>query len=150
MIFYLYWYLGSLCIYIISSIYFFFLMIRPPPRSTRTDTLFPYTTLFRSDAGHWAAAQLSDDGTELLLQHSGECESPTAWRMALDGTDPTPRPLLDEAWDSGGPGWLADGRAVAVFGPGACGRVLPPGPGLYAIGRSEQHGVGNEGVTPCS
>src|SRR3546814_15046902 len=26
----------------------FFLMIRPPPRSTRTDTLFPYTTLCRS------------------------------------------------------------------------------------------------------
>src|SRR3546814_5548384 len=29
-------------------IFFFFLMIRRPPRSTRTDTLFPYTTLFRS------------------------------------------------------------------------------------------------------
>src|SRR3546814_15866451 len=29
-------------------VYFFFLMIRLPPRSTRTDTLFPYTTLFRS------------------------------------------------------------------------------------------------------
>src|SRR3546814_12652463 len=29
-------------------LYFFFLMIRRPPRSTRTDTLFPYTTLFRS------------------------------------------------------------------------------------------------------
>src|SRR3546814_18664498 len=28
---------------------FFFLMIRRPPRSTRTYTLFPYTTLFRSD-----------------------------------------------------------------------------------------------------
>src|SRR3546814_4842540 len=28
---------------------FFFLMIRRPPRSTRTDTLVPYTTLFRSD-----------------------------------------------------------------------------------------------------
>src|SRR3546814_5981917 len=27
-------------------------MIRRPPRSTRTDTLFPYTTLFRSRAGH--------------------------------------------------------------------------------------------------
>src|SRR3546814_3641319 len=27
---------------------FFFLMTRRPPRSTRTDTLFPYTTLFRS------------------------------------------------------------------------------------------------------
>src|SRR3546814_20710307 len=32
---------GLLCV--------FFLMIRRPPRSTRTDTLFPYTTLFRSD-----------------------------------------------------------------------------------------------------
>src|SRR3546814_9221093 len=29
---------------------FFFVMIRRPPRSTRTDTLFPYTTLFRSDS----------------------------------------------------------------------------------------------------
>src|SRR3546814_3234141 len=28
--------------------YVFFFMIRRPPRSTRTDTLFPYTTLFRS------------------------------------------------------------------------------------------------------
>src|SRR3546814_5564727 len=32
------------------SIVFFFLMIRRPPRSTRTDTRFPYTTLFRSIA----------------------------------------------------------------------------------------------------
>src|SRR3546814_13894670 len=29
-------------------VFCFFLMIRRPPRSTRTDTLFPYTTLFRS------------------------------------------------------------------------------------------------------
>src|SRR3546814_9436004 len=36
----------------------FFLMIRRPPRSTRTDTLFPYTTLFRSVA----------DFAELLLR----------------------------------------------------------------------------------
>src|SRR3546814_6332484 len=32
-----------------NTILFYFLMIRLPPRSTRTDTLFPYTTLFRSD-----------------------------------------------------------------------------------------------------
>src|SRR3546814_3363112 len=32
----------------ISVLFFFFLMIRRPPRSTRTATLFPYTTLFRS------------------------------------------------------------------------------------------------------
>src|SRR3546814_17105999 len=35
-------------IYLVLFI-FFFLMIRRPPRTTRTDTLFPYTTLFRSD-----------------------------------------------------------------------------------------------------
>src|SRR3546814_15998202 len=34
--------------YRVSVVVFFFLMIRRPPRSTRTDTLFPYTTLFRS------------------------------------------------------------------------------------------------------
>src|SRR3546814_20880686 len=33
---------------LLSIIFVFFLMIRRPPRSTRTDTLFPYTTLFRS------------------------------------------------------------------------------------------------------
>src|SRR3546814_13173654 len=32
----------------LCCMFFFFLMIRRPPRSTRTDTLFPYTTLFRS------------------------------------------------------------------------------------------------------
>src|SRR3546814_17368036 len=35
---------------------FFFLMIRRPPRSTRTDTLFPYTTLFRSFT--WTTQQI--------------------------------------------------------------------------------------------
>src|SRR3546814_10626362 len=39
-------------------ILFFFLMIRRPPRSTRTDTLFPYTTLFRSDLMELALAAL--------------------------------------------------------------------------------------------
>src|SRR3546814_2916744 len=37
-----------MCCCFLSCIVFFFLMIRRPPRSTRTDTLFPYTTLFRS------------------------------------------------------------------------------------------------------
>src|SRR3546814_11143218 len=39
------------CVFVLSCVSdcFFFLMIRRPPRSTRTDTLFPYTTLFRSE-----------------------------------------------------------------------------------------------------
>src|SRR3546814_14853641 len=49
-------YIGSRCTYVVPVhdicclFFFFFLMIRRPPRSTRTDTLFPYTTLFRSHA----------------------------------------------------------------------------------------------------
>src|SRR3546814_1265843 len=35
-------------IVLVGCVLCFFLMIRRPPRSTRTDTLFPYTTLFRS------------------------------------------------------------------------------------------------------
>src|SRR3546814_11923792 len=42
---------------------FFFLMIRRPPRSTRTDTLFPYTTLFRSP-------RLPDDQLIFTLNHA--------------------------------------------------------------------------------
>src|SRR3546814_13889537 len=39
-------------------------MIRRPPRSTRTDTLFPYTTLFRSEAGAGVAVGLVEAGLE--------------------------------------------------------------------------------------
>src|SRR3546814_14625112 len=39
---------GSMVLTLGWSSVLFFLMIRRPPRSTRTDTLFPYTTLFRS------------------------------------------------------------------------------------------------------
>src|SRR3546814_21054049 len=42
----------DVCIFFFIVV-FFFLMIRRPPRSTRTDTLFPYTTLFRSYYGRW-------------------------------------------------------------------------------------------------
>src|SRR3546814_9731066 len=38
-------------------------MIRPPPRSTRTDTLFPYTTLFRSHDVEFAAREIGHDGS---------------------------------------------------------------------------------------
>src|SRR3546814_14200323 len=44
--------------------FFFFLMLRRPPRSTRTDTLFPYTTLFRSEQ----LAALADIGAVAIGQ----------------------------------------------------------------------------------
>src|SRR3546814_14598495 len=46
-------------------------MIRPPPRSKRTDTLFPYTTLFRSAGAH--SYKLGD----LMIGH--------AWAPPSDG-----------------------------------------------------------------
>src|SRR3546814_14252883 len=56
---------------LIFSVVFFFLMRRRPPRSTRTDTLFPYTTLFRSGlaAGRCPFAQ---GGGEVLLAPGAE------------------------------------------------------------------------------
>src|SRR3546814_4622843 len=64
----------------------FFLMIRRPPRSTRTDTLFPYTTLFRS-AAHAVAAEMRpldpervEEGLEprglRSEEHTSELQSP--------------------------------------------------------------------------
>src|SRR3546814_15567417 len=49
---------------------FFFLMLRRPPRSTRTDTLFPYTTLFRSyedRARYYADPHFSNVPVEWLI-----------------------------------------------------------------------------------
>src|SRR3546814_8613830 len=47
----------------------FFLMIRRPPRSTRTDTLFPYTTLFRSPSG-------IDDESRVFTIRVGSIDKP--------------------------------------------------------------------------
>src|SRR3546814_8837661 len=55
-------------------------MIRRPPRSTRTDTLFPYTTLFRSPAGRragnhrrqYVAAAIVDRIRQLAVHRIGQ------------------------------------------------------------------------------
>src|SRR3546814_8508328 len=52
----------------------YYLMIRRPPRSTRTDTLFPYTTLFRSSEWLWS----SGFGFMCVLELEIE-----EWRIAL-------------------------------------------------------------------
>src|SRR3546814_14750473 len=66
--------------------YVFFLMIRRPPRSTRTDTLFPYTTLFRSrtpqrcstrwiQRHHRAAQRVYGGGDQRSEEHTSELQS---------------------------------------------------------------------------
>src|SRR3546814_13243258 len=56
------------------TFFFFFLMIRRPPRSTRTDTLFPYTTLFRSrcqPVGGWARRCDARRGSAIARRRGG-------------------------------------------------------------------------------
>src|SRR3546814_16219674 len=67
-------------------------MIRRPPRSTRTDTLFPYTTLFRSGpeaerrgravAGTMGRDAESGAGTGERPRPGGPSQSPAAWDRA--------------------------------------------------------------------
>src|SRR3546814_13673396 len=73
-------------------ILFFFLMIRRPPRSTRTDTLFPYTTLFRSrvkEGGTFSAGDMKralDDFAIKLIVEDVEDEDTVA-RLLERGID---------------------------------------------------------------
>src|SRR3546814_14432290 len=91
---------------------FFFLIVRRPPRSTRTDTLFPYTTLFRSrladrcaaverrvrslEARHGAVAANGDPGAVADIQQHLLARLTTAGTAGPHG-DPVPV-VLDEAF----------------------------------------------------
>src|SRR3546814_1321588 len=56
-------------------------MIRRPPRSTRTDTLFPYTTLFRSHCRHQSRFHDSD---QILARNRDRCRMRLSqWRNQL-------------------------------------------------------------------
>src|SRR3546814_7195229 len=61
-------------------------MIRRPPRSTRTDTLFPYTTLFRSRANPYglSAASAARAGSSARARVSRVIARPQTARMTRD------------------------------------------------------------------
>src|SRR3546814_15966024 len=65
----------------ICSLLVFGLMIRRPPRSTRTDTLFPYTTLFRSETGQIDLARYLKRGDRIVWGQA--CGEPTTLIEAL-------------------------------------------------------------------
>src|SRR3546814_13512931 len=101
-------------------------MIRRPPRSTRTDTLFPYTTLFRSHEGrdrparHRLLPQRRWLGRQYRHGRRG-CEQPRSVWRARDPAPATERP--DE---------------------GEAARVV-----REQQARSEERRVGKEGVSTC-
>src|SRR3546814_6054971 len=69
---------------------FFFLMIRRPPRSTRTDTLFPYTTLFRSEGSSMRAGESQAGRVDFGLDAAapGFLDDPYPTYHALRAHDP--------------------------------------------------------------
>src|SRR3546814_6535524 len=62
-------------------------MIRRPPRSTRTDTLFPYTTLFRSNRSQWPGAVIGAIGTDVIHLRLRRCLSGSAHFQGIIMTD---------------------------------------------------------------
>src|SRR3546814_10660028 len=121
-------------------IVFFFLMIRRPPRSTRTDTLFPYTTLFRSllDArsgpAGGPAGELAGQGPKSQGIHSGAPLWPAGGDAATAGDRRPP-------WPRGAGKQFPGPRRVACL---QNGRSVGQGRGLHHVTdqisrRSEEH-----------
>src|SRR3546814_5186504 len=92
-------------------------MIRRPPRSTRTDTLFPYTTLFRSGG---------------LLIRQAEFVGTLFPGAELGRVDAGDRAESDERREIG----ARDARVIMVVGPEV---ELAIGDAVIGIGRSEEH-----------
>src|SRR3546814_10951883 len=109
-------------------------MIRRPPRSTRTDTLFPYTALFRSVADAQAVLDASAHNMVIAGLPSETADALVAW---LD--DPANAALLLRSANA-----QAELRALLPAGDGT-----KAGP-LEGKTRSEERRVGNECVSTCS
>src|SRR3546814_16723404 len=115
-------------------------MIRRPPRSTRTDTLFPYTTLFRSGQIERLAVHLRgvrrlvdrdagglDAGGHLLIRHPPDRQAHPRVDLRRSGRD----------------------EDDVIHAPvGGHGRAAPLG--YPEDERSEERRVGTACVTPCS
>src|SRR3546814_11660759 len=109
-------------------------MIRLPPRSTRTDTLFPYTTLFRSDRFRLSEGRLSRadrradrrrrgfhpdrDGVRYAQRQGGDHGGDRGGHRALprcagDAVDDAPRSVGAQPFGAQGRGVIARERVVS-------------------------------------
>src|SRR3546814_12672256 len=143
-----------MAIYWICCVFcFFLLMIRLPPRSTRTDTLFPYTTLFRSEP-------LPKDRNSAL----GHCAQEERLTLALfanlrfHNMPSTPRnPILSHGHGAHAGQRRrtkgADPSPVACRRRRGCGVATRLGPLAAQLcaqsARSEERRDGIEGVSTC-
>src|SRR3546814_12308080 len=98
---------------------FFFLMIRCPPRSTRTDTLFPYTTLVRSTA-------TLTSGNEVYTSPALTQYAYTRWHQVLWWNHVQPQVYLQQ-----NTGYIQASKAVSRYMP-----LTPDETFLAEIGRA--------------
>src|SRR3546814_2146689 len=103
-------------------------MIRRPPRSTRTDTLFPYTTLFRSGARGAGGADRAREIVETELQAHELGDRVRIVRAAVDIR--RRQPAIDVT------------LAIGVFGRQRAGGAGPDAHG-NAIGAMARDRIGN-------
>src|SRR3546814_12361543 len=138
--------------FLVHVFVFFFLMIRRPPRSTRTDTLFPYTTLFRSAAwrpsvyrGNFdnraQSSVLSMIAAKRIHGPSGAACPISDGRKEISPMSETKssenRPAVADALNA----LLADSFAL---------HLKTKNYHLTVQGRSEESRVGNERVSTCN
>src|SRR3546814_5040767 len=109
----------------------FFLMIRLPPRSTRSDTLFPYTTLFRSAGGMVPGPEAIVEQEVLAAgRQQGEVMPGAAMAACVaEGLGACPCALAEFAAESS----EVDRSGKRFERP----RLADPQP--FAVGRSEEH-----------
>src|SRR3546814_17595326 len=124
--------------------------MRRPPRSTRTDTLFPYTTLFRSlsNIELSVAARLRSVPTDEI---ASEAEMPAlpAVREATIGGVIEGRYTFDN-YVVGKPNELAYNAARTLAEGGKHASHPPFLHGQTGLGRPEEPRVGQDGVPPCT
>src|SRR3546814_2508688 len=113
-------------------------MIRRPPRSTRTDTLFPYTTLFRSDRSRRGAGDLEH---ELAADRLGELVGGAHDDQEGAGAADDAILVVDvEIVDRGEAARLDHDRQAVDGDPGAHDRLAHHLDGdAHVVGRSEEH-----------
>src|SRR3546814_17262169 len=93
----------------------FFLRIRRPPISTRTDTLFPYTTLFRSYRDFRPSVQLAASlFRDERIYGPGAHDDTLEWLDIKPGSRPAAAPR-SRLFDQGGYAVLKRGTATAVL-----------------------------------
>src|SRR3546814_14948052 len=119
-------------------------MIRRPPRSTRTDTLFPYTTLFRSTAP--GLQVLTDDGWIDAVAPEGKVIINTGMMLEVISNGVIPPGMHRVVAD---PTFTGERYSVVQFCHPTPWTILSPLSSCCTPERSEERRVGKECVSTC-